>query len=176
MKSIYSYCSSYKTRLGSKIASRCLLRQWPPRRLRLQIFHKLLGVLWLASLLWKHMQLLGPAALTRQDIGTCLASNGSTATGSLGSHGPGSSDDNRNTRRRLDTFISPEDEHARSAVLLWFPCEQYHTGMTNWINNLWKYQTFQPVINPSEFIAKQCLCRPDSNLKHEPNVRTLWPV
>ena len=28
-------------------------------------------------------------------------SNGSTATGSLGSHGPGSSDDNRNTRRRL---------------------------------------------------------------------------
>ena len=31
-------------------------------------------------------------------------SDGSTATGSLESHGPGSSDDNRNTRRRLDTF------------------------------------------------------------------------
>ena len=54
-------------------------------------------------------------------------SNGSTATRSLGSHGPGSSDDSRNTRRRLDTFSSPEDEHARSAVLLRFPCEQYHT-------------------------------------------------
>ena len=30
--------------------------------------------------------------------------------------GPGSSCDNRNTRRRLDTISSPEDEHARSAV------------------------------------------------------------
>ena len=58
--------------------------------------------------------------------------DGSTATGSLGSHGPGSSVDNRNTRRRLDTFSSPEDEHARSAVLLRFPCEQYHTGITKW--------------------------------------------
>ena len=44
-------------------------------------------------------------------------SNGSTATGSLGFHGPGSSDDSRNTRHRLDTFSSPEDEQARSAVL-----------------------------------------------------------
>ena len=34
--------------------------------------------------------------------------DGSTATGSLGSHGPGSSDDNRNTKRRFDTFSSPE--------------------------------------------------------------------
>ena len=65
-------------------------------------------------------------------------SDGSTATGSLGSHGPGSSDDTRNTRRRLDTFSSPENEHARSAILLRFPCEQYHTGITNWINNLWE--------------------------------------
>ena len=36
MKSTYSYPSSYRTRLGSKIASKRLLRQWPPRRLRLQ--------------------------------------------------------------------------------------------------------------------------------------------
>ena len=64
-------------------------------------------------------------------------SNGSTATGSLGCHGPGSSDDNRNTRRRLDTFSGPEAEQARSAVLLRFPCEQYHKGITKWINNLW---------------------------------------
>ena len=48
-------------------------------------------------------------------------SNGSTATGSLGSHSPGSSDDKKNTRRRLDTFSSPEDEHAQSAALLRFP-------------------------------------------------------
>ena len=63
--------------------------------------------------------------------------DGSTATGSLGS-GPGSSDDNRNTRRRLDTFSSPEDEQARSAVLLRFPCEQYNKGIIKWINNFWK--------------------------------------
>ena len=63
-------------------------------------------------------------------------SNGSTATGSLGSHGPGSSDDSGNTRRRLDTFSSPEGEQARSAVLLRFPCEQHHTGITKWINTL----------------------------------------
>ena len=60
-------------------------------------------------------------------------SDGSTATGSRGSRGPGSYDDNRNTRRRLDTCLSPEDEHARSAVLLRFPCEQDHTGITIWI-------------------------------------------
>ena len=60
----------------------------------------------------------------------------STALASLGSHCPGSSDDSRNTRCILDTFSSGEDEHARSAVLLRFPCEQYHTGITKWINTL----------------------------------------
>ena len=34
-----------------------------------------------------------------------------------GSHGPGSSEDNRNTRRRLDPSSSAEDEQSRSAVL-----------------------------------------------------------
>ena len=63
-------------------------------------------------------------------------SDGSTATGSLGSHGPGSSDDIRNTRRRFDTFSSPEDGQARSAVPQRFPCEQYHKGITKWIDNL----------------------------------------
>ena len=57
-------------------------------------------------------------------------SDGSTATGSLGCHGPGSSDDNRNTRRRLDTSTSPDDEQARSAVLSRCPSEQYLTGVT----------------------------------------------
>ena len=40
-----------------------------------------------------------------------------------GSHGPGSSDDNRNTRRRLDTLSSTDDEQPRSAILFRFPCE-----------------------------------------------------
>ena len=65
-------------------------------------------------------------------------SDGSTATGSLVSHGPGSSGDVRNTRPRLDTFSSTEDEQSSSAVLLLFPCEQYHKGITKWIDNLWE--------------------------------------
>ena len=55
---------------AAKIASKRLLRQWPPRRQRLQILNKLLGALWLASLLWKQMQLLVPVALIQQDLGT----------------------------------------------------------------------------------------------------------
>ena len=99
--------------------------------------------------------------------------DGATATGSLGSHGPWSSDDNGHTRRRLDTFSSPEDEQARSAVLLRFPCEQYHKGITEWINNLWKNPICQHTTNLSEFIAKQVLCRSGLYLKHEPSVTTL---
>ena len=79
-------------------------------------------------------------------------SDGSTATGSLGSHGLGSSDDNRNTRRRIDTFSSPEDEHARSAILLRFPCEQYHTGVT--INNLWEMSNIRACNKPVRIHCK----------------------
>ena len=64
-------------------------------------------------------------------------SDGSTATGSLGSHGLGSSDDNRIARHALDTFSSLEDEHARSAVLLRFPCEQYHAEVSVWLDRVW---------------------------------------
>ena len=61
MNFTYSYRSSCKTRLGSKIA-KCLLRQWPPRLLRLPTLNKLLGALWFASL---------PVALIQQDLGIC---------------------------------------------------------------------------------------------------------
>ena len=59
--------------------------------------------------------------------------DGSTAAGS---HGPGSSDDNRNTRRRLHPSSSAEDEQSRSAVLYKFPCEPYLRGVTQWIDTL----------------------------------------
>ena len=127
------YDGGYSYQPGSKNASKRVLRQWPPRRLRSQILNKLLGALWLASLLWKQMQLLAPAALTRQDLG--IYSDIVMAPQPL-SHGTRSSDDSRNTRRRLETFSSPEDEQARSAVFLRFPCKQYHTGITKWINKL----------------------------------------
>ena len=52
--------------------------------------------------------------------------DGSTAAGS---HGLGSSDDNRNTRGRLVPSSSAEDEQSRSVVLFQFPCEQYLKAM-----------------------------------------------
>ena len=100
-------------------------------------------------------------------------SNGSAAAGSLGSYGPGSSDVSRNTRRRLDTFSSTEDEQARSAISLRFFFEQYHKGTAFWINNLCQNPTCQSTTNLSELIARQVLCRQDSYSKLEPNVRTL---
>ena len=139
MKSTYSYRSSYRARLGSKIASKRLLRQWPPRRLRLQNIEQKVGSLVARVTSMETNAASGSSSPDSARSSNVLGqSNGSTATGSLGSHGPGSSDDNRNTRRRLDTFTSPEDEHARSAVLLRFPREQYHTGITNWINTFGK--------------------------------------
>ena len=69
----------------------------------------------------KDFLMAGPASASSRSVSARSwnklgHSDGSTATGSLGSHGPGSSDDSRNTRRRLDTFSSAENEHARSAV------------------------------------------------------------
>ena len=90
-----------------------------------------------------------------------------------GSDGPGSSDDNRNTRRRLDTLSSTEDEQSRSAVLLRFPCEQYLKGITKWIDNLWEESDMLACNNLSEFIAKQVPCQSGLFLKHEANAKTL---
>ena len=75
-----------------------------------------------------------------------LARSGEQGDGSTaaGSHDPWSFDDNRNTRRRLDTFSSPEDKHARSAVLLRFPCEQYTLEFLTRSIASWKSPTYQP--------------------------------
>ena len=67
------------------------------------------------------------------------AASASSVSGSARSWPSGeSSDDKRNTRRRLDTLSSTEDQQSRSAVFLQFPCEQYHKGITKWIDNLWE--------------------------------------
>ena len=132
-KSTYSYRSSCKTRPELKIASRCSLKQLPPRRQRLQVLNSLAArVTTLETGANATYASGGPDSARSWNV--LGHSDGSTATGSFGSHGPGSSDDNRKTRRRLDTFSSPEDEHARSAVLLRFPCEQYH---------IWSYELDQ---------------------------------
>ena len=93
-------------------------------------------------------------------------SDGSTAAGSLGSHGAGSSDGCRNIRRRLDTFSSPQDEHARSAVLFGFPCELGSKNSGQRPTHL--------SANLQEYIAKQVPCQPDSYSKQERSVRALW--
>ena len=81
-------------------------------------------------------------------------SDGSTATGPLGSHGQGSSDDNKNTRRRLDTFSSREEEHARRAVLLRYPCEQYRGGVSAWINRFWATTNAPALSKPTRIQCK----------------------
>ena len=75
-------------------------------------------------------------------------SDGSTATGSLGS------DDNRNTRRRVDPSSSPADENARSAVLLRFLGEQYHKGITKSINTLWEESNMPADNRPVKTLCK----------------------
>ena len=77
--------------------------------------------------------------------------DGSTAAGP---HGPGSSDDHRNTRRRLDTSSSTEDERSRSAVLLRFGCEQYLKGNTKWIDTLWDESNMQACNKPIRIHCK----------------------
>ena len=57
--------------------------------------------------------------------------DGSTGTGS---RDRGSLDENRKTRRKLDTDTCPDDENARSAVLSRFPCEQCHSCLCAWLN------------------------------------------
>ena len=126
-----SHPSSCKTRPGSKTASRCFLKQWPPRRQRLRVLNSLLGVLWLALPLWKQVQPLAPAAPTRQDLGTYL--DKAMAPQPLYLSGPMAQG-----HLMTSEIQDPEDEHARSAVLLRFPCEQHHKGITKWINDLWE--------------------------------------
>ena len=41
-------------------------------------------------------------------------------------------DEDRNTRRNVDTDSGADDENARSAVPLRLPCEQCHTGVSAW--------------------------------------------
>ena len=45
-------------------------------------------------------------------------------------------------------FSSPEDEHARSAVLLQFPCEQFHAGLSTCLEKFWA-TTNTPAFNKS---------------------------
>ena len=130
-QSLHNCHCSCKAFPESKFASRHLPRQWPLLRLRLQVLSKWLATSQPALPPWKQMQPRPQASTSWNTVGQF---DGSTATRS---HGPGSSGDNRNTRRRFDTSSYPDDEHARSAVILQFPCEQFHAGVSTWLDKLW---------------------------------------
>ena len=84
----------------------------------------------------------------------------------LGSHGPGSSDDNRNTRRRLDPASSTEDERSRLA-------NNTSKELQNGSIPFRRSPTCWHVTNLSEFIAKPVPCQSGLFLKHEANAKTL---
>ena len=166
---------SYRTYPGSKIASKRFPRQWPRmmRKSRTNIEQMVSSLAARVTTLETNATFVSSGSGSARSWNILGRSDDSTATGSFRYHGPGSSDDSSNTRRGLDTFSSPEDEQARSAVLLRFPFEQYHKGITKWINNLWEESNMPAFNNLSEFIAKQVLCRSGLCLKHEPHVKTL---
>ena len=58
------------------------------------------------------------------------------------------------TRRRLDPPSNTEDEQSRSAVLFRFPCEQYHKGITKWIDNLWEESSMPAYDKPVRIHCK----------------------
>ena len=92
--------------------------------------------------------------------------DGSTATGS---RDPSASDDDRNTRRGLDRDSDPDDDNALRAVLLRFPCEQCHAGMSVWIRK----QMIQ-LISQKGSTVKEELNQLDSCLLPELSVKISW--
>ena len=99
---------------------------------------------------------------------------GSTATGFLGSHGQGWSDDSKNG---VDLTLSQALKMSMHGVPSYYGSHVNNTtlGLRIGSTTCGKNQTFQPIKNPSEFIAKQVPCQPALYLKHVPSVRTLWP-
>ena len=93
-------------------------------------------------------------------------SDGSTA---MVSRDPGSSEEGRNTRRRLDIGKGPDDENGRSAVLLLFFVNNAFPACTHGL----KRHSLQP-ISRKESTAKEERNQLESCSIQEPNVKTLW--
>ena len=78
--------------------------------------------------------------------------DGSTAAGS---HGPESSYDNRNTRRRLHTSSSTEDEQSRSAVLFRSLANNTSKGLQSGSIPFWKNPICWRVTNLSDLLLSR---------------------
>ena len=174
MKFAYSYRSSCKTRLGSKIASKRLPRQWLPRLPRLPTLNKVLGAFWLASLPWKRMRLLVPVALIQQDLGICL--DIVMAPQPLGLSGPMAQGHLMTTGRQDADLILPQ-----ALLMNMREVPSYYDSLANNTTKSLQSGSILSVKKPTclpttgllQLIVKQVLCRSGLYLKHEPNVKTL---
>ena len=102
-------------------------------------------------------------------------SNGSTATGSLGPTALGHP--MTIVIQDVDLILLQALKTNMHGVPSYYDSHVSNTTLELRIGSITfgKNQTFQSIRNPSDFISKQVLCRPDSYSKQEPNVRTLWP-
>ena len=119
LRSCHYSCRAYP---DSKIASKGFPRQWPRTMRKLRVLNKWLAALQPVLPYWR-MQRPSPVDLARQDLGICLARV--RAPQPLGLSGPMALDHLMTTGIQdadFDISSGPADEHARSAVLLRFPC------------------------------------------------------
>ena len=93
--------------------------------------------------------------------GTIGHKDGSTATWSLGFHGPGSFDDKIGIRD-VDFILSQALRMNMCEVSFFYGSRARTTTLGLWIGSIafGTSPTCQPMINLSEFIAKQGLCQP----------------
>ena len=145
--------------LGLKIASRRLLKQWPPRRQKLTNIEQIVGS-FVARLItfWKQGQPLAPVALTRQDLGT--HSEIVMVPQPLGLSGPMAQGHRRTTGTQdVDLILSQALRMNVHEVPSYCGSFVNHTTLGLRIGSITfgKSPTYQPVTNLSEFIAKQVL-------------------
>ena len=136
---------SYWNSSDSKTVSWRSHNQWQPSQSRFQVLNKSLAVSQLVSPRWNLVQSQPLAFRDRQALGLYLT-EGSTATVF---NDPSSSEEDRNTTHRFHKDTSPDDDSARSAVLLRCPFEQCHANMSAWLK-----KTLAPADMPDKIHCK----------------------
>ena len=129
----------YRVSADLKTVSCLLHSQWHLSQTKFRTLNSLLTVSQLVSQPWRLVRPLLQAVPARQDLGMYL--DIVMAPQPLGLSGPMAQDHLMTTETQdagLILSLVPEDEQARSAILLRFPCEQDHKGITKWINTLWE--------------------------------------
>ena len=120
------------------------------------------SLVWLASLHWHKMQPLALAAPTRQDLGTY--SDTVTTPQPLGLSGPMARGHLMTVEiQGVDLKLFQAVKTNMHGVPSYFDSHVSNTTLGLRIGSITcgKNETFKPVINPSEFSAKQVPCRPE---------------